>query len=88
MLIRHKLLKREAKFMNVYLQITALCVIPMTWQYWVIVVGLIIGGGILFFIMAKIGEKLLVNNHLKDMQMTDQRQLHCYDNKVAISMAD
>jgi uncharacterized membrane-anchored protein YhcB (DUF1043 family) len=60
----------------------------MTWQYWVLVVGLIIGGGIIFFVMAKVGEKLLVSNHLKDMQMSDQKQLHSYDNKVAISMTE
>ena len=70
------------------LQITAICVIPMTWQYWVLVVGLIIGGGIIFFIMAKAGEKLLVSNQLKDIQMADIRQLHGYTNKVAISMTD
>lgn len=31
----------------------------MTWQYWVLVVGLILGGGLLFFVLAKIGEKLV-----------------------------
>ena len=60
----------------------------MSWQYWVLVVALIIGGGIIFYVMAKAGEKLLVKNHLKDIQMADQRQLNGYHNKVAISMTD
>jgi hypothetical protein len=31
----------------------------MTWQYWILVVGLITGGGLIFFVMAKVGEKLV-----------------------------
>ena len=69
-------------------QITALCVIPMTWQYWVLVVSLIVGGGIIFFILAHIGEKLLAKNLLRDQQFKDQRQLTGYDNRVAISMTE
>jgi hypothetical protein len=60
----------------------------MSWQYWVLVVSLIIGGGILFFIMAKVGEKLMVKNHLKDLQIANLKQLHGYHNKVTISMTD
>jgi hypothetical protein len=60
----------------------------MTWQYWVLVVSLIIGGGIIFFVMAKIGEKMLVKNQLKDIQMNHTKQMQGYDNRVAISMAD
>lgn len=68
--------------------ITAICVIPMTWQYWVLVVALILGGGVIFFILAKLGERLLVKNQLKDIQMNHTKQMQGYDNKVAISMAD
>jgi len=68
--------------------ITALSVIPMTWQYWVLVVSLIIGGGIIFFILAHIGERLLAKNMLRDQEFKDQRQLTGYDNRVAISMTD
>jgi len=70
------------------LQITALVVIPMTWQYWVLVVSLIVGGGIIFFIMAHIGEKLLLKNQVRDQMNKDQRNLVGYDNRVAISMTD
>ena len=40
-------------------QITALCVIPMTWKYWVMVVGLILGGGILFNVLSFFGQRML-----------------------------
>ena len=40
-------------------QVTALVVISMTWQYWVIVVSLVIGGGLLFFVLSVLGERLL-----------------------------
>jgi hypothetical protein len=49
------------KLLFFWFQVTALIVIPMTWQFWVLVVGLILGGGLLFFILAKIGERLVVN---------------------------
>jgi len=40
-------------------KVTALIVIPMTWQFWVLVVGLILGGGLIFFTLAKLGERLV-----------------------------
>jgi hypothetical protein len=42
-----------------------LVVIPMTWQYWVLVVSLIVGGGIIFFILAHVGEKILLKNQVR-----------------------
>lgn len=30
----------------------------MTWQYWVLTVGLVVGGALVFWIMMKLGEKL------------------------------
>ena len=40
-------------------QVTALAVIKMTWQYWVIVVSLVVGGALLFFALSVLGERLL-----------------------------
>ena len=40
-------------------QITALCVIPMTWQHWVMVVGLIVGGSSIFNIFSFFGHRML-----------------------------
>jgi hypothetical protein len=31
----------------------------MTWQYWILTVGLVIGGGVLFYIFMWVGEKLV-----------------------------
>ena len=46
--------------MNYYFfQISAVIVIQMSWQYWVIVVGLVIGGGTLFFVLSFLGGKML-----------------------------
>jgi hypothetical protein len=39
--------------------VTAVVVIHMTWQYWVIVIGFVIGGGLLFFMLSVLGERLL-----------------------------
>jgi hypothetical protein len=35
----------------------------MTWQYWLMVIGLILSGGTIFFCMAKLGEKLIQKNN-------------------------
>jgi hypothetical protein len=45
----------------------------MTWQYWVMVVGLIVGGGIIFFAMAHIGEKMLQKNDEKEKEEMRQK---------------
>jgi hypothetical protein len=60
----------------------------MTWEYWVLVVGLIVGGGILFFILAKFGENLIATTGTK-LQMENSHKVlsnACYDNKIEISM--
>jgi hypothetical protein len=43
----------------VHVQVSALVIIDMTWQYWVLTAGLVGGGGVLFWIMMFIGEKLV-----------------------------
>lgn len=45
----------------------------MTWQYWVMVVSLIIGGGFLFFVMAHLGEKMLQRNDEREKEEMRQR---------------
>jgi preprotein translocase subunit SecE len=39
--------------------VTALAVIRMTWQYWVLVVSFIVGGSLIFFLLSFLGQKLL-----------------------------
>jgi len=45
----------------------------MTWQYWVMVVSLIVGGGILFFVLAHLGEKMLQANDEREKEELRQK---------------
>ena len=77
------------KFILIFQQVTALCVIPMTWQFWILVVGLITGGGLLFYVLARLGEKLIEKNELADKEENfaekNIQNLQGYDNKITIS---
>lgn len=55
---------------------TALIIIDMTWQLWVLTVGLVVGGGILFYIMMFVGEKLV------------QRQIRIENEKDNVTVSD
>ncbi len=44
------------------MQVTALCVIPMDLEYGLLVAGLIVGGFIFFFIISKVGERMIAKN--------------------------
>lgn len=46
-------------FLSYFFQITALCVIPMTWQYWVLVVGVLVVCSGLFNILSFFGQRFL-----------------------------
>ena len=43
-------------------QVTALVLIPLTWELGILVTGLILGGFVFFFILSKIGERLVIRN--------------------------
>ena len=60
----------------------------MTWQYWILVVGLILGGGVLFFILAKLGEKIIARDEHRLQAASNNKTLSGYDNKISISMTD
>ena len=47
---------------------TALCVIPMNLEHGLIVAGHIFGGFVIFFIMGKIGERIMLRNELEQSQ--------------------
>ncbi len=76
-------------FSIIFQQVTALCVIPMTWQFWILIVGLITGGGLLFYVLARIGEKLIEKNELADkaenFSEKNIQNLQGYDSKITIS---
>jgi hypothetical protein len=61
----------------------------MTWQFWILVVGLITGGGLLFYVLARLGEKLIEKNELADKEENlaekNIQNLHGYDNKITIT---
>ncbi len=61
----------------------------MTWQFWILVVGLITGGGLLFYVLARLGEKLIEKNELADKEgnLAEKhiQNLHGYDNKITIT---
>jgi hypothetical protein len=55
----------------------------MTWQYWVLVESLIVGGGILFVVLGHLGQKLIVHNESKyQIANTESKILHVYENKI------
>ncbi len=62
----------------------------MTWEYWVLVVGLIAGGGVLFYILAKFGENLIAKAANKLQLENSHKDLTnaCYENKIDISMTE
>ena len=57
----------------------------MTWQYWILVVGLITGGGLIFFVMAKLGERLIQKNDVLLQESYSEKTLSSYDNKIHIT---
>ena len=63
---------------------TALSVIPMTWQYWVIVVSLVVGCGLLFFVLSLLGERLLRYDEARAKAEAERRQLEGHDNGAMV----
>ncbi len=49
-------------FIKPFQQVTALAVIPMSLELWLICGGLILGGFGFFFVLSKVGEKIIVQN--------------------------
>jgi hypothetical protein len=46
--------------------VTALCVIPMDLEYGLLVGGLILGGFVFFFILCKVGERIIMRSELNN----------------------
>jgi hypothetical protein len=74
-------------------QITALVVIPMSWQYWVLVESLIVGGGIIFVVLSNLGQKLIDRDRNNQIGQSgghseeELKTLHIYENKINITDA-
>ena len=69
--------------MFLHLKITALCVIPMKWQYWVLVVVTIVVCGSIFNLLSFFGQRMLNEYERKEKE---QAAMHAYDNSsVAVT---
>ena len=66
-------------------QVTALAVIKMTWQHWVIVVGFVVGGGLLFYVLSILGQRLLRYDEDKEKALLEAAtRKKSYDNEAII----
>ena len=63
----------------------------MSWQYWVLVESLIVGGAILFVVLSHLGQKLIEHYDQKEQNTgsaeEESRTLHIYENKIDITDA-
>lgn len=67
-------------------QISAVVIIKMTWQYWVLTVGLVVGGAILFWIMMKVGEKLCQKQIQKEKMLEKQLENNAFYGKSNLAL--
>ncbi len=58
----------------------------MTWQYWVLTVGLVIGGALVFWIMMKIGEKLCQKQIAKEKILEKQLENNAFYGKANLAL--
>ncbi len=57
-------------------------IIKMTWQYWVMTVGLIVGGGGLFYAMMYIGEKLVQKQIEKEKLLERTKEILSFNGHI------
>ena len=62
----------------------------MTWQYWILTVGLVVGGGFLFYLMMWVGEKLVQKELQKEkLAARDQEILKMHGNlDIALDLGE
>ena len=58
---------------NFTLQVTALILIPLTWQLGTLVAVLILGGFVFFYILSKAGERLIIKTIQNEDQASSSR---------------
>jgi Flp pilus assembly protein TadB len=76
---------KNFNFIFFLLQVTALCVIPMTWQYWVMVVGLIVICGSIFNLLSFLGQRMLAQFEEKEKQLLALETLQGCDNSLNVA---
>ncbi len=62
----------------------------MTWQYWVLTVGLVVGGALVFWIMMKIGEKVCQKQVEKEkiFEKLAEDNLFCGKSNLALEIGE
>ena len=80
----------EMKTNVCFFQISAVIIIKMTWQYWILTVGLVVGGGFLFYLMMWVGEKLVQKELQKEkLAARDQEILKMHGNlNIALDLGE
>ena len=75
---------------TIFFQISAVIIIKMTWQYWILTVGLVVGGGFLFYLMMWVGEKLVQKELQKEkLAARDQEILKMHGNlNIALDLGE
>ena len=84
------ILALEMKTNFYFFQISAVIIIKMTWQYWILTVGLVVGGGFLFYLMMWVGEKLVQKELQKEkLAARDQEILKMHGNlNIALDLGE
>ena len=62
------------------MQVTALAVIPMNMDYGILVAALIVGGFIFFFILSKVGERMMRNHESRNIEESPYAASRGHDN--------
>jgi hypothetical protein len=58
----------------------------MTWQHWVMVVGLIIGGSSIFNIFSFFGQRMLRHEEEKERKLEEERVAHMQNSLQQVSI--
>lgn len=66
--------------------VSAVIIIHMTWQYWVLTVGLVVGGAVLFWVMMRIGENLVQKQIAKEKQNERLHEVGILSGKINVAL--
>lgn len=58
-------------------QVSALFLIPLDWQLGILIAGLVLGGFVFFYILSKIGERLVISNMQSENETNSRSTSTC-----------
>jgi uncharacterized membrane protein YdjX (TVP38/TMEM64 family) len=64
------------------LQVSAVIIIHMTWQLWVLTVVLVVGGALLFYLMMYVGERLVQKQIEKEKMVARDREILSFNGHI------